>query len=78
MTSLDHKVFRKLMQQAEENGLTHMIVESSSHAMYQYRSWPIRFVGAGITNITREHLDFHRTMDHYAKSKAEVFERLLP
>ena len=78
MTSLDHRVFRSLIQQAEQNGITHMIVESSSHAMYQYRSWPIRFAGAGITNLTREHLDFHRTMDHYAKSKAKLFERLLP
>lgn len=78
MTSLDHKVFWNFIQQAEKNGITHMIVESSSHAMYQYRSWPIRFAGVGITNLTREHLDFHRTMDHYARSKAELFERLLP
>ena len=77
MTSLDHKVFRDKIRQAEHNGLTHMVIEVSSHALYQYRTWPLRFVWAGITNLTREHLDFHRTMTHYARSKAELFGRVI-
>lgn len=76
MTSLDHKVFWRLIQQAEKNGVTHMVIENSSHALYQYRTRPLRFSWVAITNLTREHLDFHRTMDHYARSKAELFGRL--
>lgn len=75
MTSLDHMLFWKLIQEAEKNWVTHLVLEVSSHALYQYRTWPIRFDGVWCTNITREHLDFHGTLNHYAKTKAELFSR---
>lgn len=77
MTSLDHTMFWWLIQQARANWLTYMLLEVSSHAAYQYRMWPIRYMAAWCTNITREHLDFHRTMQHYARSKWELFHSLL-
>lgn len=73
LTSLSHRDFWKLVQQAEKNGITHMVVEVSSHALYQYRIWPLKFMGVGFTNLSREHLDFHWTMEHYARTKAKLF-----
>ncbi len=78
LTSLWHMSFWKFIAQAEKNWLTHMIVEVSSHALFQHRVTPLSFVGIWWTNLTREHLDFHWTMDHYAKTKAEIFDKLLP
>ncbi len=78
MTSLDHKIFWKYIQEAENKGYTHMVIEVSSHALYQYRTRPLMFEWVGCTNITREHLDFHATMDHYVRSKAELYARTTP
>ncbi|MEY3197761.1 MAG: UDP-N-acetylmuramoylalanyl-D-glutamate--2,6-diaminopimelate ligase [Candidatus Parcubacteria bacterium] len=78
MTSLDHKDFWKFIAQAEKNGLTHMVIEVSSHALYQSRIRPIKFSAVGFTNLTREHLDFHRTMEHYALTKSQLFAEVLP
>ena len=50
-----------------------MVVEVSSHALYQSRLWPVKFDGVAITNLTREHLDFHWTMEHYCKTKFQLF-----
>ena len=77
MTSLDHKMFWSYIDQADHNGLTHMVIEVSSHALYQYRIWPLMFESVGVTNLTREHLDFHWTMEHYAQTKGELFGRLV-
>lgn len=77
MTSLDHKDFWKLIAQAEKNSLTHMVLEVSSHALYQSRIRPIKFHAVGFTNLSREHLDFHRTMEHYAQTKSELFAEVV-
>lgn len=79
MTSLTHFVFNKYMAQAKQNGIEYMIVEPSSHALFQYRIWPSKFIAVGFTNLTHEHLDFHGTMDKYFDAKAELFyKHLLP
>ena len=73
LTSLPPSLLCKLLKQAKANGITHVIIEASSHALYQYRLWPIRFAGVGFTNLTREHLDFHWTMKHYFRTKLRLF-----
>lgn len=75
MTTLQHAKFLKLMKEAQKNGLEYMVVESSSHALFQYRIWPAKFVAVGFTNLTHEHLDFHKTMKNYFKAKAELFSK---
>ncbi len=77
MTSLDHNVFWKYIDQAKKNWITHIVIEVSSHALYQYRTRPLHFAACWCTNLSREHLDFHRTMEHYARSKGELFWRML-
>lgn len=76
LTSLSHNQFWAYVSLAEQAWYTHMVVEVSSHALYQYRTRPLQFDAVGITNLTREHLDFHWTMKHYAQTKAELFARL--
>ena len=54
-------------------GLRHLAMEVSSHALAQDRVDAVRFDTAVFTNLTRDHLDFHRTMDAYALAKARLF-----
>lgn len=77
LTSLSRGDFWWYIQQAEQHHLDYMIVEVSSHALYQYRTRPLQFDVVTCTNLSREHLDFHRTMEHYAQTKAELFARCL-
>ena len=54
-------------------GLRYLGMEVSSHALAQDRVDAVRFDTAVFTNLTRDHLDFHRTMDAYALAKAQLF-----
>lgn len=61
-----------------EGGCTHAAMEVSSHSLDQHRCDAIGF-GVGIfTNLTGDHLDYHKTMEAYAKAKARLFEMLAP
>lgn len=53
-------------------------IETSSHALDQSRTAGVRYAGAGFTNLTGDHLDYHRTLDAYASAKAKLFEQLEP
>lgn len=50
-----------------------LAMEVSSHALIQGRVEPVRFDVAGFTNLTQDHLDFHKTMDEYFEAKATLF-----
>ena len=56
-------------------GCTHVVMEVSSHAIALDRVAGVRFDAAGFTNLTEDHLDFHKTMDDYCDTKAELFRR---
>jgi len=53
---------------------THAVLESSSHALALDRLWGCRFAATIFTNLTRDHLDFHRTMENYFAAKRRLFE----
>jgi UDP-N-acetylmuramoyl-L-alanyl-D-glutamate--2,6-diaminopimelate ligase len=55
-----------------------VVMEVSSHALAQHRVAGCAYQVAVITNLTQDHLDFHKTMTHYAASKAKLFENLMP
>ena len=55
-------------------GGTHAVLESSSHALALDRLWGYRFAAAIFTNLTRDHLDFHVTMENYFAAKRRLFE----
>jgi UDP-N-acetylmuramoyl-L-alanyl-D-glutamate--2,6-diaminopimelate ligase len=53
---------------------THAVLEASSHALVMDRLWGCHFAVALFTNLTREHLDFHKTIDNYFQAKRRLFE----
>ena len=55
-------------------GGTHAVLEGSSHALALDRLWGCRFAVAVFTNLTRDHLDFHNTMENYFAAKRRLFE----
>ncbi len=61
-----------------DRGCKHAVVEVSSHALDQGRVDAVRFAAALFTNLSRDHLDYHGTMQAYARSKARLFEQLGP
>lgn len=64
---------QKFLQEAKRTGCTHAVVETASHALDQYRVWGIEYEVAVITNLTREHLDYHHTMEEYEEAKKRLF-----
>jgi UDP-N-acetylmuramoyl-L-alanyl-D-glutamate--2,6-diaminopimelate ligase len=59
-----------------EAGCTVMVMEASSHALSQGRCAGIDFAAAAFTNLTGDHLDYHKTLDNYLDAKARLFESL--
>ncbi len=64
-----------LFAQMRDAGCTHVIMEVSSHAITLERVGGVRFDVAAFTNLTEDHLDFHKTMENYCDAKAELFAR---
>lgn len=59
-------------------GVTHLAMEASSHGLDQRRLDGVELTAAAFTNLTRDHLDYHGTMDAYFAAKLGLFTRLLP
>ncbi len=64
-----------LFARMRDAGCTHVVMEVSSHAIALDRVAGVHFDAAGFTNLTEDHLDFHKTMDDYCATKAELFRR---
>ncbi len=64
-----------LLSDMYEKGCNYVVMEVSSHSLYLDRVAEIHFDVGVLTNITQDHLDFHKTMDAYANAKALLFER---
>ena len=73
MTTPDPAELYPLLAEYRKSGVTHVFMEASSHALALYKLAPIRFDTAVFTNLSPEHLDFHRTMEEYAAAKAKLF-----
>jgi UDP-N-acetylmuramoyl-L-alanyl-D-glutamate--2,6-diaminopimelate ligase len=61
-----------------ERGATHAVIEVSSHALDQHRAHGLRFAAAVFTNLSRDHLDYHPTMEAYREAKLTLFSGLDP
>ena len=62
-----------LFNEMEKKGVTHVVMEVSSHALALYRTYGINFEVGVFTNLTQDHLDFHETMENYCEAKAILF-----
>lgn len=61
-----------------EAGVTHLAIEASSHGLDQRRLEEVKLAAAGFTNLSRDHLDYHGTVEAYRAAKLRLFTELLP
>jgi len=77
-TSTEPVLLHQTLQHLAHAGVTHVALEASSHGLDQKRVEGVHFVAAAYTNLTRDHLDYHGTMEAYGAAKARLFAELLP
>ncbi|SFF33303.1 UDP-N-acetylmuramoylalanyl-D-glutamate--2,6-diaminopimelate ligase [Thermoflexibacter ruber] len=75
-TTPDALELNKLLALMAERKCTHVFMEVSSHALAQHRVAGIKYSGAMFSNITHDHLDFHKTFAEYLKAKKMFFDNL--
>lgn len=73
-TTPDPYAVNELFNKMYENGCQYVVMEVSSHALHQKRVYKLPFAAGLFTNLTQDHLDYHETMEEYAKAKALLFE----
>jgi len=66
----------RLVREMADEGVTHVIMEVSSHALDQGRTQDCPFKVGVFTNLSRDHLDYHKTMESYFKAKSRLFSNL--
>ncbi|MBO5665634.1 MAG: UDP-N-acetylmuramoyl-L-alanyl-D-glutamate--2,6-diaminopimelate ligase [Bacteroidaceae bacterium] len=75
-TTPDAISLNSLLSQMVDAGCEYAFMEVSSHALAQERVGGLEFAGAIFTNLTRDHMDFHETMENYLKAKKSFFDNL--
>ena len=75
-TTPDHLSLNRLLHEMVQAGCEYAFMEVSSHACVQRRIEGINFAGGIFTNLTRDHLDFHKTVDNYIAAKKMFFDQL--
>ena len=78
LTTPDPGDLHRLLDELAGEGVTHAAMEASSHGLDQYRLHGVRLSAAGFTNIGRDHMDYHPTVEHYFNAKMRLFTELLP
>lgn len=76
-TTPDPPMLFGVLRQAMQRGIRHVIMECSSHSLIQKKTGPIRFEASVFSSFSRDHLDFHQTMEEYFRAKCSLFTRLL-
>lgn len=77
LTTPDPLTLQGILRIMADKGVTHVIMEVSSHALHQRRLGRTCFDAALFTNLSRDHLDYHRTMDDYFAAKERLFRHHL-
>lgn len=76
VTTPDAQDVQRYLANMVESGLTHVLLETTSHGLEQYRVEACEFNIGVVTNITHEHLDYHGTFEKYRASKSRLFQYL--
>lgn len=75
MTTPDPAILYPSLAELKQNGVTHIVMEVSSHALMQQRVSPFQFDLSLFTNLSQEHLDYHKDMDSYFHAKMQLFRQ---
>ena len=78
LTTPDPVALHRELQMLARGGIDHVALEASSHGLDQFRLDGLDLGAAAFTNLTRDHLDYHRDMEAYFAAKARLFTELLP
>ncbi|MES2473973.1 MAG: UDP-N-acetylmuramoyl-L-alanyl-D-glutamate--2,6-diaminopimelate ligase [Pseudomonadota bacterium] len=76
-TTPDPVEIHELLAKLKADGVEHLAIEASSHGLDQHRLDGVRISGCGFTNITRDHMDYHPTFDHYLTAKLRLFSEVV-
>lgn len=77
-TTADPVALHKSLQALASKGITHAAMEASSHGLAQHRLDGLALSAAAFTNLTQDHLDYHKDFDDYRRAKQRLFSDLLP
>ncbi len=75
MTTVDAITLNRRISKIKKQGATYLVLEVTSHALAEYRTHGIPFEIAVFTNLTHDHLDYHKTMDNYRIAKGKLFKK---
>ncbi|MFA5901068.1 MAG: UDP-N-acetylmuramoyl-L-alanyl-D-glutamate--2,6-diaminopimelate ligase [Hyphomicrobium sp.] len=78
LTTPDPVSLHKTMAELAAEGITHLAFEASSHGLDQHRLDGVLLKAAAFTNLGRDHLDYHPTVEDYLRAKLRLFTELLP
>jgi UDP-N-acetylmuramoyl-L-alanyl-D-glutamate--2,6-diaminopimelate ligase len=78
LTTPDPVTLHKTLAALATEGTTHLAMEASSHGLDQHRLDGVRIEAAAFTNLGRDHMDYHPTVEDYFAAKMRLFENLLP
>jgi UDP-N-acetylmuramoyl-L-alanyl-D-glutamate--2,6-diaminopimelate ligase len=78
LTTPDPVALHRTIDGLAGEGVTHLALEASSHGIEQHRLDGVRITTAAFTNLSRDHLDYHATLDAYFEAKRRLFSELLP
>ena len=74
-TTPDSYELQGLLRRMADEGCTHVVMEASSHALVQRRTAGLTFAAGVFTNLTQDHLDYHKTMEEYRRAKGLLFDQ---
>lgn len=74
MTTLSAGILQRRLRDFKRQGVDWVVLETTSHALAQHRIWGVPYEIAVMTNITHEHLDYHRTFARYLAAKVRLFK----
>ena len=77
LTTPDPVALHRTLSELAGEGITHLAVEASSHGLDQHRLDGVRVAAGGFTNLSRDHLDYHPTLEAYLAAKLRLFTDLI-